>query len=278
MSMIGKKKQTEDPQNYIIRKEYKKAIDIYRDRLKEQPNNTNLRLALADALLANSQVAEALREYKDLAAKYTAEHFILKAVAIYKKMLKIRPDMKDVEKLLSGLSEQEEEEEVQVASGDPEVFEVMDSDSDVPAVEPAQQQGLLKELSPEEFKQLIARLSLRHFEKDVVIVKEGDRGDSLFIIVRGSVRALTKGPRQKEIVLGNLGEGDFFGEVSLLTGKPRTATIITTAASDFLELTRADYESLIKKYPHIKQLMQELHEQRAMEAVRVIKKSYREGA
>ena len=276
MSMIGKKKQAEDPQNYIVRKEYKKAIDIYRDRLKEQPNNTNLRLALADALLANSQVAEALREYKDLAAKYTAEHFILKAVAIYKKMLKIRPDMKDVERLLSGLSEQEEE--VQVASGDPEVFEVMDSDSDVPTVEPGQQQGLLKELSPEEFKQLIARLSLRHFEKDVVIVKEGDRGDSLFIIVRGSVRALTKGPREKEIVLGNLGEGDFFGEVALLTGKPRTATIITTAVSDFLELTRADYESLIKKYPRIKQLMQELHEQRAMEAVRVIKKSYREGA
>jgi len=278
--MFGKKKQAEDPQNYIIRKEYKKAIDIYRERLKAQPGDTNLRLALADALLANSQVAEALREYRELAAKYTEEHFILKAVAIYKKMLKIRPDMKDVEKLLTGLSEQQEEEEVQIASGDPEVFEVMDSDSDsdVATVETNQQQGLLKELSPEEFKQFVARLTLRHFEKDAVIVKEGEPGNSFFIIVRGSVRAITKGPKQKEIVLGNLGEGDFFGEVSLLTGKPRTATIITTAASDFLELTRADYESITKKYPRIKQIMQELHEQRAMEAVRVIKKSYREGA
>jgi cAMP-dependent protein kinase regulator len=190
-------------------------------------------------------------------------------------MLKIRPDMKDVEKLLVGLSDQKEGEPA-AAPDEPEVFEIVDLESDV--VESPTPPGLFKELSPEEFKQIVPHLSLSHFEKDVVIVKEGDPGDSLFIIVRGSVRVLTKGPRQKEIVLANLGEGDFFGEVSLLTGRPRTATILTTAASDVLELTRADYESIIKKYPHIKQVMEVSHHQRAVEAVRVIKKSYREGA
>lgn len=127
--MIGKKKKaSEDPQDFIVRKEYKKAIDIFREKLKQQPQNSNLRLALADALLSNSQVAEALREYKELAAKYTDEHFILKAVAVYKKMLKIRPDMKDVEKLLAGLSEKREDESP-VAPGEPEMFEVVDSGS-----------------------------------------------------------------------------------------------------------------------------------------------------
>lgn len=275
--MIGKKKQHEDPQNLIVRKEYKKAIDIYRERLKEQPQNVNLRLALADALLSNSQVAEALREYKELAAKFTDDHFILKAVAIYKKMLKIRPDMKDVEKLLAALSDARETTAAP-SSGEPEVFEVIDSESESSEPETQEQPGLFKDLSAEEFKQIVARLSLRHFDRNSVVMKEGDAGDSLFIVVRGSVRVSTKGPRQKELVLANLGEGDFFGEVSLLTGRPRTATVIATSVCDFLELTRADYENIIKKYPHIKQVMEDFHRQRAMEAVAAIKKSYREGA
>lgn len=274
--MDGKKKQTEDPQKYLVRKEYKKAIDIYREKLQEQPNNTNLRLALADALLSNSQVAEALREYKELAARYAQDHFVLKAVAIYKKMLKIRPDMKDVEKLLAGLSDQRDLETQSAAPGEPEVFEVVDLESET--VESSSPPGLFKDLSAEEFRQIVARLTLSHFDKGVVIVKEGEPGDSLFIIVRGSVRVLTKGPRQKEIVLADLGEGEFFGEVSLLTGRPRTATILTTTDTDLLELTKADYESIIKKYPHIKQVMESFHQQRAEEAVRVIKKSIREGA
>ena len=195
--MIGKKKPQEDPQNLIVRKEYKKAIDIYRERLKEQPQNANLRLALADALLSNSQVAEALREYKELAAKFTEDHFILKAVAIYKKMLKIRPDMKDVEKLLAALSDGRDVTEAP-SPGEPEVFELIDSDSESPEPETQEQPGLFKDLSAEEFKQIVTRLSLRHFDRDALVMKEGDPGDSLFIIVRGSVRVTTKGPRQKE--------------------------------------------------------------------------------
>ncbi len=277
--MVEKKKQTEDPQKYIVRKEYKKAIDIYREKLQQQPKNSNLRLALADALLSNSQVAEALREYKELAARYTQDHFILKAVAIYKKMLKLRPDMKDVEKLLADLSDQRVADTPAAEPGEPEVFEVVDLETGASeTTEASSPPGLFKDLSAEEFKQIVARLSLRHFDKNVVIVTEGEPGDSLFIIVRGSVRVLTKGPRQKEILLANLGEGEFFGEVSLLTGRPRTATILTTADTELLELIKVDYESIIKKYPHIKQVMEDFHQQRAEEAVRVIKKSYREGA
>jgi cAMP-dependent protein kinase regulator len=275
--MIGKKKTADDPQNLIARKEYKKAIDIYRDRLKQQPQNTNLRLALADALLSNSQIAEALREYKELAAKYTEDHFILKAIAVYKKILKIRPD-KDVEKLLAALSDQRDVAESS-APGEPEVFELVDSDSDSvqTSSEIPDQPGLFKALSSEEFKQIVARLTLRHYEKDAVVMKEGEAGDSLFIIVEGSVRVTTKGPGQKEVLLAKLGEGDFFGEVSMLTGRPRTATVVALDVCEFLELTRPDYESIIKKYPHVKQVMDDFHRQRAMEAVAAIKKSYRDG-
>jgi cAMP-dependent protein kinase regulator len=279
--MVGSKKKrqedpkdTRDPKDLIARKEYKKAIEIYRERLKQQPLDSNLRLALADALLANSQIAEALREYKELGARYTEERRVLDAVSIYKKMLKIRPDMKEIEQLLSGLSNKQEKD-VATDPGEPEVYEVIGPESEETEERPP---SLFKDLSNDEFKQIVGRLTLRHFEKDTVIVKEGEPGNSLFVIVRGEVRVLTKDKRQKEIVLAKLGEGEFFGEGALLTGRPRTATIITNAASDLLELTRKEYESIIAKHPHIKQVMEDFNHQRAMRTVEVIKKSYREGA
>lgn len=78
---------------------------------------------------------------------------------------------------------------------------------------------------------------------------------------------LTKNAQQKEVVLANLGEGEFFGEVSLLTGRPRTATILTNVDSELLELTRDDYERIASKYPHVKDVVQEFHQQRAYKTV-----------
>src|SRR6266480_1475921 len=104
--VLGKKKdkeQQENPSDLIARKEYKKAIEILRERISKQPKNSNLRLNLADALFASNQNDQAVTAYKDLASLYTEEGFLVKAIAIYKKVLKISPSLKDVEQLLANL-------------------------------------------------------------------------------------------------------------------------------------------------------------------------------
>ena len=78
---------------------------------------------------------------------------------------------------------------------------------------------------------------------------------------------MTRDKKNREVVLANLGEGEFFGEVSLLTSKPRTATIITNTDSELLELTRKDYEKISADHPNVKKVLHEFHEARAYETV-----------
>ena len=61
-----------------------------------------------------------------------------------------------------------------------------------------------------------------------IIFAEGDPADGAYFIMKGKVRAVTFSKSYEEIVLGELGEGDIFGEMALIDDKPRSASIVTT--------------------------------------------------
>ena len=252
-----------DPEDYIEKKQYQKAIALYKAKLKDQPRNTALLMNIADTLMLDKEIDQAIRDYKKIAEIQIENGFILKAIAVYKKILKIQPSNAEVENLLNNLSERLtlSESEQEALKDVPPVREQQ------PVVKLEIENKLLKDLTPDEFKQVVAKLNLRHYEKGSVIVKEGDPGSSLFIVVRGEVRVLTQTPMKKEVFLANLGEGEFFGEIALLTGKPRTATIITNTASELLELTKDDYEKIIARYPNVKKVVEEFHLQRTYKTV-----------
>ncbi len=258
--MFWKKKTAED---YIDKKQYQKAIALYKEKLQDQPKNTALLLNIADTLLLDKQIDQAVLEYQKIAAIQTEQGFILKAIAVYKKILKIQPGNTEVEHLLNNLSERlamsEEISPVDKVKMPP----LKEPDDPVLEIE----NKLLKDLSRDEFRQVVAKLNLRHFEEGAVVVKEGDPGDSLFIVVHGEVRVLTRTHANTEVFLANLGEGEFFGEIALLTGKPRTATIITNTRSELLELTKEDYEKIIARYPNVKTVVEEFHLQRTYKTV-----------
>jgi hypothetical protein len=297
---VGKKKESEDPAECIARKDFKRAIAIYRDRVSKQPKNATLRLSLADTLLMANQPDDAIREYKEVGALYTEDGFLVKAIAIYKKILKLRPGDRDVEAFLEHLSDRREigsqrsrttapapasppprpapaplppPPPIELEPEKPSVPDLLGEDQR-PVLEI--ETHLFRDLAREEFREVVAKLTLRHYEEETIVVQEGDPGNSLFIVVRGQVRVITRDNRQRKIVLADLGEGEFFGEVSLLTGRPRTATIITNLDSELLELTRQDYEDLVIQYPHVKTVMEEFHHQRAYKTIEAMIQAMRE--
>jgi CRP-like cAMP-binding protein len=87
---------------------------------------------------------------------------------------------------------------------------------------------------------------------------------------------ITQDSKKREMVLSILREGDLFGEIALLTGKPRTATVIANMATELLELSRSDYKKLISKHPRIKKVVEALHQARAHKTVEAMIQSYRE--
>jgi cAMP-dependent protein kinase regulator len=136
---------------------------------------------------------------------------------------------------------------------------------------------LFPDLAPEEFRRIVDKLVLQHYEEDTMVVQEGDPGDSMFIIAHGEVRVLTRDAWDREVVLANLREGDFFGEVSLLTGKPRTATIITNVESDLLELKREDFDQIIQEFPGVRRVVEDFHQERAYKTIEAMIQAMRSG-
>ena len=95
--------------------------------------------------------------------------------------------------------------------------------------------------------------------KDTIILLENEEGDTLFVILKGRVKVTTFSESGKEVIFSILNEGDFFGDMSLLDGKPRSATIISLEESELKLIRREDFTRLIEKHPGIAlKLMEEL--------------------
>lgn len=120
---------------------------------------------------------------------------------------------------------------------------------------------LFKDFSVDEMVAVIAGLNLLTFERGAVILREGDPGNSLYMLTSGTVRAFVK-KAGKNVKVGDLEEGAFFGEVSILTGKPRTASVVAVERCELLELDRPTLDQITKTHPHVRDVLKEFAQQR----------------
>src|SRR5215468_1048718 len=111
---------------------------------------------------------------------------------------------------------------------------------------------LFAELSNESLARLGSCLKLAEFPPSEVIVREGAPGVSMYIIKSGLVEVRKMDPATGiDFLVAQLGAGAAVGEMSLLTGKPRSATVTTAQPTVVFTLTRADFRNLVTQYPEI---------------------------
>jgi CRP/FNR family cyclic AMP-dependent transcriptional regulator len=96
------------------------------------------------------------------------------------------------------------------------------------------------------------RLRHRHFRRNEVIFHQGDPGDALHVITSGAVKILLPSPEGEEAIIATLKEGDFFGELALLDGQPRSATATAVEPSETLTLPRDVFRELVEKHPELR--------------------------
>jgi predicted acylesterase/phospholipase RssA/CRP-like cAMP-binding protein/DNA-binding NarL/FixJ family response regulator len=109
---------------------------------------------------------------------------------------------------------------------------------------------IFRDLSLEEIDLIAEKLQLLEFPKDTIIFNIDDPGDCMYIIKSGEVKVIA-GVGNSGEVLAYLGRGNYFGEMALLTGEPRSASVVTAMDSEIFILTKQDFEFLLKKYPSI---------------------------
>jgi CRP-like cAMP-binding protein len=117
------------------------------------------------------------------------------------------------------------------------------------AARPLPRIPLFSSLSPDRLRHLIDRVVLRQIAPGDIIVRQGDRGGGLFVIVSGSVEIASEGPPRR--VLTHLGEGQFFGELALLADSPRTATVAADAPTELLEISRELVSEIVADSPEV---------------------------
>jgi CPA1 family monovalent cation:H+ antiporter len=117
---------------------------------------------------------------------------------------------------------------------------------------------------PEDVERVAAQLQQRTVPAGETILRQGDRGDSLFLIVRGVVRVVLES-EGSPVDVATLMAGDFFGEMALLRGEPRTATCRAVTPSALLELKKADFDAVRAACPGLKAAIEVVEKRRRAE-------------
>lgn len=102
-----------------------------------------------------------------------------------------------------------------------------------------------------ELERLAAQARPRRFRAGDTIFHREDPGSTLYIIERGRVKLVLASPEGREVTVGLLGPGDFFGELALLDGGPRSASVVALEPLDALTLDRAPFIAVLERHPEV---------------------------
>ncbi|HEX8824723.1 MAG TPA: cyclic nucleotide-binding domain-containing protein, partial [Archangium sp.] len=146
-------------------------------------------------------------------------------------------------------------------SGEEQVSETSAPDGGLPKI------PLFSDLPQDAFIALFERCPLRRFSEGSHIIEQGSRGDAFYVICAGSVRIVRQsGAEQRELAV--LNEGAFFGEMALLSGAPRSASVVGVAEeTQVLEISAPVLAELSRRYPQVARALRRFCRQRLLSDV-----------
>jgi cAMP-dependent protein kinase regulator len=219
-----------------------------------------VKVRMGDVRQKMNQKPQAVAEYMKAAEIFADKGFVVKALAMYKLVLRLDPNNDKALNLMSGLHSNKSVTELKLEPV--ELGEVAPQSSVIP---------LFADLTQEEFNEFTKRMVFHTVPAGQAIIKEGDTGASIFVVTRGGVRVHTA-MDGKQIDLAVLQPSDFFGEIAFLTGKPRTATVEAAEECDILEVPEDQLKDLIASKPRIREVMQKYYDQRVASTIETLKK------
>ncbi|MGV3625953.1 MAG: cyclic nucleotide-binding domain-containing protein [Archangium sp.] len=254
------------------------ALDEYRRILKAVPAELTVRQKVAELLARQGNTKEAVAEYSETVRRYAEQGQFFKATALCRVILNLDPKHDLAQRQLAELYAardkkpgnlvvvkasatldpdsiapkpatappvlQRADEPVEIAMEDL----IFEAEPPPPPRSALPSIPLFSSLDTDTFMVLLREaMEARVFAAGETILSEGAPGESMFALAQGTVSVQRAG---REVA--QMHEGDFFGEMALLTGAPRLATVVAANDVIALEFPRAAMESLINKHPSIK--------------------------
>jgi putative ABC transport system ATP-binding protein len=114
-----------------------------------------------------------------------------------------------------------------------------------------------KSLTPAELTNIAEKVTRRHYEPGEVVIRQGDEGDELFLISEGEVEVDREGHE-----VARLGPSEFFGELALISGEPRNATVVATAPLDTYVLGKNEFRAAVEQSASFREQLRRVYFQR----------------
>jgi len=235
----------EEAQRAFSKGDWGKALDAFQKHCSQEPKDLRSRLKVAELLERLSRKEESIKEFQNVAESYAEEGFLLQAISVNKIILRMDPSRKEVNDRLAQLYTEKYQEAKPIRPFPP-----------IP---------LFSELQEQELQSLVTHIQSKTFQKDDRICQEGDAGDSLMFISRGEVGIFKKLPKEAEMWIRNLKEGDFLGEFGFFTDQRRHATVKATGECEVLEISRDGLNKIIEAHPRIREVLYDLYKHRVLD-------------
>jgi CRP-like cAMP-binding protein len=284
--MVRAKPRFENLDHYLVNRDYGLALEAIAEEIKRRPEGFNLLLRQAEILGLAGDREKAIEVYRRLARHYAEQGFYARAIAVINKVIRLDPSRQEFTKELAlFIAAQQEVEHVEQTklqratapaaserrASAPEAGAPAAADVATAQAEKERAAShFFAEFPPAALEQLISTTAVRSFAEGETIVREGDRGASWFLIEEGEVDVHTTDPSGRHLVLARLGPGEFFGEVSVLTGKPRTATIVARNGVTVIEISSRDLDQIAAEHPQVRSVLQRFYEKRAQATVEAV--------
>jgi CRP-like cAMP-binding protein len=123
------------------------------------------------------------------------------------------------------------------------------------------QSGLLRHLPPEDIEEILPCVLNTSLAPGQILFRKGDEADALYIVAKGKVAVLDG---EDDLVLAELGSGQAFGEMALLSGGLRTATIRSEGDTELLRIEKQDFAELLARDPELAAAVEHLSHERAI--------------
>lgn len=230
------------------------ALTAYEALLRSDAENVKLLRRVADLRVKLGRKAAAAEAYRKVADLYAEGGFLVQAIAIHKILLRIDPGAED---LGSKLADLYAKRGITAAPGITAEIEHGGAGGqglpDIP---------LFSDLEGEAFQEVVARLVPRALSAGEVLFREGDPGESIFVVTSGTLRVA-----RGELFLAELAEGAFLGEGAFFSQERRNADVVAIGDCELLEIRRDDMEELMERYPGVEEALSEFYRQRVLDGV-----------
>lgn len=127
---------------------------------------------------------------------------------------------------------------------------------------------VLSPLSPEEHAQLAHQVKIEPFGEGEIIVRQQEAGDSLYVIIKGMCEVLLESDSRQSKQIAVLKKGDFFGEMSLLTGEPRSATVRAIENTEVIKIEKHIFSQILSANSGISEFLGQVLAERQQELAR----------